>query len=110
MLGSSNWLLITLLYGVQNGAYSALDSHGVASITFIMSRSSNFGFSYYIWTTLSDGGFSNSYYSVSNNYGVADWFNHFMHIASLSIFDLYGRGVIPMIALVVLVNISLMVQ
>ena len=75
-----------------------------------LSRSSVLGGSGVLWVTLQDGNPDPYGHMALQPYGVADWFNHFVHIAPLFIFDLYGRGVIPMIALVVLVNFFLMVQ
>ena len=71
VIGSSNWLLITLYGGVPNGAYSALDSHGVASDHFQWSRSLSVDFRMYLWITLPDGHYECYTHEAFQSNGVA---------------------------------------
>lgn len=57
--------------------------NGVASITFTLSRSSVIGGSGVLWVAFHDGSPDPYGHIALQPYGVADWFNHFVHIVPL---------------------------
>ena len=57
--------------------------NGVASITFTLSRSLVIGGSGVLWVAFHDGSPDPYGHMALQPYGVADWFNHFVHIVPL---------------------------